>query len=158
MVGSLSNNLPYRLGVGIMVLNSYKEVFVARRVDFPDGWQMPQGGIDEGESPLQAALRELKEEIGTANVHLLAESNKWFSYDFPPSIIEHLRNNKYRGQQQKWFVMEFLGHEKEINLNTQQPEFLEWKWVPFFELPNLVVSFKKDVYQQLIKEFSFLIS
>ncbi|GAO98748.1 RNA pyrophosphohydrolase [Caedimonas varicaedens] len=149
-----SQHLPYRQGVGMMVLNTHQQVFVARRIDLPSGsWQMPQGGIDKGETPLEAALRELAEEIGTNNVRMIAESREWYHYDLPDRLIARLWKGRYRGQQQKWFAMEFLGNETEINLNTAHPEFSEWRWVSLSELPTLAVSFKRKTYEQIIEEF-----
>lgn len=154
MISSFSQHLPYRQGVGMMVLNTHKQVFVARRIDFPSGaWQMPQGGIDPGEAPLEAALRELREEIGTSNVRMIAETKEWYHYDLPSHLIKRLWKGRYRGQQQKWFAMEFLGNETEINLNTAHPEFSEWQWISLSELPALAVSFKQKTYQQIMREF-----
>jgi putative (di)nucleoside polyphosphate hydrolase len=146
--------LPYRLGVGMMLLNSQNQVFVAKRLDSStEAWQMPQGGIDEGEDPTQAALRELEEEIGTSQVLHLAESREWYYYDLPAALISKVWRGKYRGQKQKWFVMRFIGRDSDINLATAHPEFSEWQWVQPLALPDLIVPFKRDLYQQLVDEF-----
>lgn len=137
----------YRPGVGVMLLNRRGEVFVARRIDVPtEAWQMPQGGIDEGEDPRAAAIRELKEEIGTDRAEILAESKGWLHYDLPAELIAKGRHGLWRGQRQKWFVMRFTGDDSEINLEAEHPEFSAWKWVPIEELPDLVVSFRRQVY------------
>jgi putative (di)nucleoside polyphosphate hydrolase len=150
--------LPYRPCVGMMVLNTQSEVFVARRIDMRSGaWQMPQGGIDKGEEPQQAALRELEEEIGTNNVEILAESEGWLDYDLPDELVGKMWGGKYRGQRQKWFVVRFLGDDGEINIETEHPEFLEWKWVAHEKVPELIVSFKKDLYCAVVNEFKDII-
>lgn len=145
----------YRTGVGIMLLNRKGEVLVARRVDVhSEAWQMPQGGIDEGEEPREAALRELREEIGTDHAVVVAESEGWLRYDLPAEVITTARHPLRRGQRQKWFVMRFTGDEQEINLETAQPEFNAWKWVPVEQLPELIVSFKRQLYVDVLAEFS----
>ena len=144
----------YRRGVGIMLLNDRNQVFVAQRIDFPgDAWQMPQGGIDAGESPREAALRELKEEIGTDKAEFLAETKGWLTYDFPASLRERFRQGRFQGQRQKWFAMRFRGQDPEIDLATAHPEFKAWKWVEPDELPRLIVPFKRRVYLDLLEEF-----
>lgn len=149
--------LPYRSGVGIMLLNAENKVFAAKRIDTrAEAWQMPQGGIDEGENPETAAWREMLEEIGTNNAELIAESQGWYNYDLPEDIQPTIWGGKYRGQQQKWFVMRFLGQDSEINIETDHPEFLEWKWVDMQSLPTLIVPFKRDLYQALVEEFGYL--
>jgi putative (di)nucleoside polyphosphate hydrolase len=146
--------LRYRRGVGIMLLNARNEVLVAQRIDFTgDAWQMPQGGIDTGESPLEAALRELEEEIGTNKADFLAETKGWFSYDFPPKLRERFRRGRFQGQRQKWFAMRFTGQDSEINLATAHPEFKAWKWVEPEQLPRLIVPFKRQVYLGVLDEF-----
>lgn len=148
----------YRRGVGIMLLNARNLVFVAQRIDFAgDAWQMPQGGIDKGESPREAARRELKEEIGTDEAEFLAESADWFTYDFPPELRERFRQGRYIGQQQKWFAMRFTGTDADIDLETEHPEFKTWKWVAPKELPRLIVPFKRQVYLSVLEEFRELL-
>ena len=144
----------YRSGVGVMLLNGHGEVFVARRIDMPDeAWQMPQGGIDEGEEPRQAALRELREEIGTDKAEIIAESKAWLHYDLPDEIRRTTWQGRWCGQRQKWFIMRFRGTDADINLATEHPEFGAWTWVPVRDLPALVVSFKRQVYIDLLAEF-----
>lgn len=144
----------YRLGVGIILINKKNKIFMARRVDNPKGhWQMPQGGLNDSEEPIEAALRELKEEIGTDHVKILKESRNLYRYDFPDNLAHILWQGHYRGQEQKWFLMQFLGKDEEINLKTEHPEFIEWKWVTLEELTDLVIPFKKPLYESLIKEF-----
>lgn len=151
------HNLPYRSGVGMMLLNTHGQVFVARRIDnTAEAWQMPQGGVDEGEDARTAALRELKEEIGTDKVDIIAESGEWLTYDLPVDLIPKLWGGRYRGQKQKWFVMRFLGSDRDINIETAHPEFSQWKWVARETLPDLIVPFKRDLYQRLVEEFKHL--
>lgn len=147
----------YRPGVGIMLLNQFGEVFVARRIDLAEeAWQMPQGGIDDGEDPREAALRELKEEIGTDKAEFIDESKGWLRYDFPEEIRQRSRNGRWLGQRQKWFVMRFKGEDTDIDLRTEHPEFMAWKWIDVRELPSLVVSFKRQVYVDVLGEFAEL--
>lgn len=157
MTAELSS-LPYRPGVGIMLLNARGEVFVGKRIDTTsEAWQMPQGGIDEGEDPRMAALRELKEEIGTDQALLLAESKDWHRYDLPADLIPKLWGGRYRGQAQKWFAMRLNGPDSLIDLNADDhPEFCEWQWVPMATLPDLIVPFKRDLYAVLVEEFRAL--
>ena len=150
-------DLAYRPCVGIMLLNVHGEVFVARRIDSTDGaWQMPQGGIDDGETPAAAAKRELKEETGTNNATIIAEHAEWITYDLPEHLIKRLWRGRYRGQTQKWFAMRFLGTDGDIDINTPEPEFNAWRWVPIAELLDLVVPFKHHVYADLVKTFGYL--
>ena len=143
-------NLPLRIGVGIVVLNKDNKVFVARRIDNPkDFWQMPQGGVDKGEDFLSAAYRELDEETNIKNVELIKELEGEISYELPKHLLGVIWKGQYRGQKQKWFVMRFLGNDKEINLKTDKPEFLEWKWVELDMITELVVDFKLNVYKVL---------
>jgi putative (di)nucleoside polyphosphate hydrolase len=144
----------YRLGVGIMLINGAGEVLVARRADMPgaEAWQMPQGGIGPGESPREAAMRELKEEIGTDKAEILAESS-WLRYDLPRKIAGTVWGGRYRGQKQKWFAMRFLGREADIDLKTPHPEFDAWKWVRPERLPELIVAFKRPLYRDLLAAF-----
>jgi len=145
----------YRAGVGIMLLNRRGEVLVARRLDVPgEAWQMPQGGIDDGEEPREAALRELKEEIGTDQAVIVAESKGWLRYDLPVEVIANARHPLKRGQRQKWFVMRFTGQDSDINLETAHPEFNAWKWVAVDQLPHLIVSFKRQLYVDVLAEFA----
>jgi putative (di)nucleoside polyphosphate hydrolase len=145
----------YRPGVGIMLLNRQGQVFVARRIDVShDAWQMPQGGINRGEAPRRAALRELREEIGTNNAEIVAESDGWFHYDVPAEITQTKWREKWRGQRQKWFVMIFKGRDADINLETEHPEFNAWKWVSVPELSALAVSFKRQLYVDVMGEFA----
>jgi putative (di)nucleoside polyphosphate hydrolase len=145
----------YRLGVGVMLLNRRGEVFVAQRIDQPnEAWQMPQGGIDDGENPRQAALRELKEEIGTDSAEFIGESEGWLRYEFPPEIQKRVWDGRWLGQCQKWFVMRFTGEDKDIDLATEHPEFVAWRWAAVRDLPALAVSFKRQVYRDVIAEFA----
>ena len=148
----------YRLSAGMMVLNGRNHVLLCRRIDVPDGaWQMPQGGVDEGEDPRKAALRELKEEIGTDDVEILGETRGWLQYDLPPELRNRAWGGKYAGQRQKWFLMRFRGSDDDINLESRHPEFNGWIWVPPDHVPDLVASFKRDVYQKVLAEFQRLI-
>lgn len=144
----------FRRGVGIMLLNSQGLVFIGRRARHPeDAWQMPQGGIKLRETPLLAALRELREEIGTNHVDVLAESDRWLRYELPPDLLGRAWLGRWRGQQQKWFAMRFLGHDDEINVRTEVPEFSAWRWVPVAQLPTLIVDFKRKVYLEVTRQF-----
>lgn len=153
----------YRQGVGIMLLNHEKKVFMGRRIDantLPDNaftWQMPQGGIDFQETPLAAALREMKEEIGTQNVDFIYESKQWLTYDLPRSLAGVLWGGRYDGQTQKWFLFQFLGRDEEIEINTRHPEFSEWKWIELDGIESMIVPFKRLVYRQVLEEFSPII-
>ncbi len=151
--------LPYRRCVGIMLLNKQGEAWVGRRIDTPQAWQMPQGGIDKGESPAETALRELEEEIGTAQARILAETRDWLSYDLPMEIVPTTWGGKYRGQTQKWFALEFQGSDTDIDpTRVKHPEFDAWRWVAVDELPNLAASFKRDIYRSLLIEFASVIA
>ncbi|MDX2073338.1 MAG: RNA pyrophosphohydrolase [Alphaproteobacteria bacterium] len=142
-----------------MLINRDGLVFAAKRIDtLAEAWQMPQGGIDEGEDPRAAAMRELEEEIGTNKAEIVAESKTWLSYDLPEHLVGQLWGGKYRGQQQKWFAMRFLGTDGDINIATKHPEFSEWKWTPRETLPDLIVPFKRALYQSVVSEFSSLFS
>ncbi len=145
----------YRAGVGIMLLDRRGRVFVGRRIDTPgENWQMPQGGIDKGETPRAAALRELKEEAGTDKAEILAESRGWLSYDVPSSLASRLWRGRYRGQRQKWFALRFTGADGDIDLRTHHPEFDAWKWVTAADLPDLIVPFKRELYRAVLQEFA----
>ncbi|WP_374440509.1 RNA pyrophosphohydrolase [Stella sp.] len=155
MTPDARTSLPYRRGVGIMVLNRDGRVLVAQRIDMPsEAWQMPQGGIDKGESPIEAARRELCEEIGTCNGDFLGESRDWYKYDLPAELAGRLWRGRFRGQTQKWFAFRFAGDDSEINLETETPEFLAWKWVEPVEVPQLIVPFKRDIYAAILEEFA----
>ncbi len=152
-------NLPLRLGVGIVVLNKDNEVFVAKRIDNPKNyWQMPQGGVNEGENFYDAALRELEEETSIKNVTLIKEIEGYISYNLPDYLLGIIWKGKYKGQNQKWYIVRFEGIDKEININTKKPEFFEWKWINVNDLTKVVVHFKLDVYKKIqneIKDFIF---
>tara|TARA_B100000963_G_C22438563_1_gene585469 strand:+ start:387 stop:854 length:468 start_codon:yes stop_codon:yes gene_type:complete len=151
--------LPLREGVGIIVLNKNNEVFVGKRKDNPiDKWQMPQGGIDKNERPIQAMYRELLEETNIKSVKILKEIEKTFVYELPPNLLGKIWKGKFRGQKQRWFIVRFFGDENEINLETQNPEFIEWKWINFKLLPNVIVDFKKNVYDSLTYEIEKFIN
>ncbi len=151
-------NLPLRLGVGIILLNSENKVFVGKRIDNPENfWQMPQGGINNNESFFQAAKRELEEETGITKTKLIKELDQWLTYDLPKNLLGKIWQGKYRGQKQKWFIMKFEGKDQEINVNTNSPEFLDWKWINPVELPKIVVNFKVDIYKKLLNELNKLI-
>ena len=151
-------NLPYRMGVGIIVLNKENKIFVAKRIDNPKNfWQMPQGGVDEGEDFLSAAYRELEEETSIRDVELITEIDEITTYELPDYLLGKIWKGKFKGQKQKWFIMRYLGTDDEININTPKPEFLDWKWTDLDSITQIVVKFKLDVYktlQQKIKELS----
>ena len=143
-------NLPLRSGVGIVVLNKDNKVFVAKRIDNAKNfWQMPQGGVDEGEDFLKAAYRELEEETSIKSVELIKELEGTITYELPDHLLGIIWRGKYKGQKQKWFLMKFTGEEKEININTKNPEFLEWKWIELDQITETVVDFKLHVYKEL---------
>jgi putative (di)nucleoside polyphosphate hydrolase len=143
-------NLPLRNGVGIVVLNENNKVFVAKRIDNPKNfWQMPQGGVDNGEDFLTAAYRELKEETSIKNVELVKELDGTITYELPNHLLGIIWRGKYKGQKQKWFLMRFTGDEKEIDIKTKNPEFLDWKWVHLDQITEVVVDFKLHVYKEL---------
>jgi len=144
----------YRPCVGIMLVNPANQVFVARRIDMSsDAWQMPQGGIDPGEEPHEAALRELAEETGTDKAVIVGESREWMKYDLPVEMIGQLWKGRFRGQTQKWFLLRFTGTDSDINIATETPEFTEWKWLEPEKLPDVIVPFKRDIYRQVLAEF-----
>tara|TARA_B100000401_G_C52664011_1_gene651531 strand:+ start:325 stop:801 length:477 start_codon:yes stop_codon:yes gene_type:complete len=146
-------NLPLRSGVGIVVLNKENKIFVAKRIDNPKNfWQMPQGGIDKNENYYEAALRELREETSITSVELIKEIDKKYTYILPNNLIGIIWKGKFKGQVQKWFVMRFVGNESEININTKNPEFLDWKWINVDELPKIAVNFKLHIYKKIKEE------
>ncbi len=157
-------DLPYRPCAGVMVLNRAGLAFIGRRVDGPEQidnthvWQMPQGGIDPGEDPWPAALRELREETNISSVERLGEIAEWLSYDIPREIVGRAWKGKYRGQTQKWYALRFTGEENEIDIahpaGGHEPEFVQWRWAPLQNLPDLVVLFKRPVYERVVKEFA----
>jgi putative (di)nucleoside polyphosphate hydrolase len=150
-------DLPYRPCVGVMLINKEGQVFVGRRIDQTvEGWQMPQGGIDDGETPAQAVMRELKEEAGTDKAEILREHGDWLAYDLPPHLIGVALHGKYRGQKQKWFALRFTGTDADIDLHTHEPEFATWRWVSMDELPKMIVPFKRDIYRKVIAAFKDL--
>ena len=152
-------NLPYRSGVGIVVLNKDNKVFVARRIDNPKNfWQMPQGGVDKNEDFLTAAFRELDEETSIKSVELIKELDGFITYNLPDHLLGIIWKGKYKGQTQKWFVMRFIGEDSEININTKHPEFLEWKWVELSEITKLVVNFKLNLYQEVQRKVEKIIN
>ena len=150
--------LPFRIGVGIIVLNNKNQVFVGKRKDNPgNNWQMPQGGIDEGEDFISAMKRELMEETSIKNIKILKELEHLYQYDLPKNLVGIIWKGKFRGQKQKWFITRFLGKDTEINLKTKHPEFIEWKWIEPEKLPEVIVYCKKEIYLSLVKEIKLLI-
>ena len=152
-----SKNLPYRKGVGMMVFNDDKKIFVGKRIDNQKAWQMPQGGVDENEDCFSAARRELYEETGIQSIRIIEKSKEKYTYDLPEYLLGKIWKGKYKGQKQRWFLIKFLGPDSEINLNQKYPEFNEWKWVDIDELSKLIVPFKKELYLSVIKEFQSFI-
>ena len=149
--------LPYRPCVGVMLINAEGEVFVGQRLDRDtDAWQMPQGGVDKGEEPRDAALRELLEETGVLAelVDVIAESEGWLPYDLPHDLVPRIWKGRYRGQEQKWFLMRFRGEESDVNIETEHPEFSAWRWLPSNQLVANIVPFKREVYAQVLEEFA----
>lgn len=143
----------YRPAVGMMILNAENKIFVGQRLDNKEvAWQMPQGGISPHEDADQAMLRELEEEIGTRNVEIIVKSKTWYKYDLPPEIAARLWQGKFKGQKQIWYVLRFRGKDREININTYHPEFRAWKWVDKAELLDLIVPFKRQLYERILKE------
>lgn len=160
MPRAATHELPYRPNVGLMLLNREGLIFAGQRLDnAANAWQMPQGGIDEGESPRDAALRELTEEVGipTSAVEVLRESTEWHTYDFPASLIPKLWNGGYKGQSQRWFALRYAGPDSGINIDTEEPEFQAWAWMPHDELIEKIVPFKRDTYTAVFTEFRDLI-
>ena len=152
-----NSELPLRIGVGIVLLNHENKVFVGKRIDNPaDFWQMPQGGVNKNENFLLAAKRELKEETGIKSIKVIKELEEWLQYNLPKHLLGKVWKGKYRGQKQKWFIMKFLGKCDEININTKNPEFLDWKWIKISKLPSVAVNFKVDIYKELKEELNSL--
>ena len=150
--------LPMRIGVGIIVLNNQNQVFVGKRKDNPgDNWQMPQGGVDKGESYINAMKRELLEETSIKSVELIKELDGTLTYDLPDRLLGIIWKGKYKGQKQKWFLMRFIGNDNEININTSNPEFLDWKWIDLDLITDVVVDFKHHVYKELKEKVKKLI-
>ena len=153
-----NHQLPMRTGVGIIILNNNNQVFVGKRKDNPgDKWQMPQGGVDEGEDFITAMRRELIEETSIKNIKILKEIQNMYQYELPKNLVGIIWKGKFRGQRQKWFITKFLGKDNEINLDTQHPEFIDWKWIDPQDLPKVIVDFKKELYLNLLKEINQVI-
>lgn len=154
-------SLPYRPNVGAVLFNAQGLILVARRADMPNaegaagGWQLPQGGMDEGEDPAVAVFRELEEEVGTAHAEILAEHPEWLTYDLPPELLGKALGGKWRGQKQKWFALRFLGTDADIRLDLDpHPEFDAWRWAHLAELPSMAVPFKRAIYERLAVDFA----
>tara|TARA_B100001559_G_scaffold176588_1_gene147899 strand:+ start:36 stop:512 length:477 start_codon:yes stop_codon:yes gene_type:complete len=152
-------NLPLRDGVGIVVFNKDGKIFVAKRIDNPKNyWQMPQGGVDQGENFLKAAFRELEEETSIKSVELIKELDGTTTYELPDHLLGIIWKGKYKGQKQKWFLMKFVGEDKEINIKTKNPEFLDWKWIDLDQITDVVVNFKLHVYEELKEKIKKIIN
>ena len=149
------NLLPYRLGIGLVIINDQLEIFTGRRLDNTKAWQMPQGGIDNNEIPLEAAYREMYEETGIrkSKVTLIKQSKTWYRYDLPQEIQSKFWGGKFRGQSQKWFLFKFVGTEFDINIETKDQEFSDWKWSKKTDMLNSIVPFKRSLYQSVLKDF-----
>ena len=146
----MQNKLPLRTGVGIVLLNKENQIFLAKRIDNPNNfWQMPQGGVNDGESYINAAKRELEEETSIKSIEIIKKLDGWFSYNLPENLIGKIWEGKYVGQKQKWFVIKFLGDEKEINIKTKHPEFFEWRWEEIDKITDLVIDFKLGMYKEI---------
>ena len=151
--------LPLRIGVGVIVLNDENKVFVGKRKDNPvDKWQMPQGGVDKNENFLSAMKRELYEETSIKSIKVLKELDGFFEYELPQNLLGIIWKGRFRGQKQKWFIVRFIGKNNEINVKTKKPEFIEWKWIKMDELPKVIVDFKKDVYEKILRELKKFIN
>ena len=156
----VKKKLPLRTGVGAIVLNSENKILVGKRKDNPvDRWQMPQGGVNKNEDYVSAVKRELYEETSIKNIQILKEFEEWLEYELPKNLLGVIWKGKFRGQKQKWFITKFTGEDNEINVNTLNPEFIEWKWIEMDELPNVIVEFKKDIYKKIfLKLKNFLVN
>jgi putative (di)nucleoside polyphosphate hydrolase len=153
-----NHKLPMRIGVGVILLNNKNQVFVGKRKDNPgDKWQMPQGGVNSGEDFLAAMRRELNEETSIKDIKIIKEISHTYEYELPKNLVGIIWKGKFRGQKQKWFITKFLGKDNDINLNTEHQEFIEWKWIAADMLPNIIVEFKKKLYQDLLKEIKLVI-
>ncbi|MDA9624973.1 RNA pyrophosphohydrolase [Candidatus Pelagibacter bacterium] len=151
--------LPLRIGIGAIVLNEKNEIFVGKRKDNPvDKWQMPQGGVDNNEDYVTALKRELYEETSIKTIKILKEFDEWLEYELPKNLLGIIWKGKFRGQKQKWFITRFMGKESEININTLNPEFIEWKWIDMNKIPEVIVDFKKEVYKKILIELKKFIN
>jgi putative (di)nucleoside polyphosphate hydrolase len=156
--------LRYRPCVGIVLINDKGQVWLGKRTpsktvdDFEKPWQLPQGGIDKGESPQDAVMRELWEEVGTRKARIIAEAQDWLYYDLPPDVLSRKKRNNWGGQKQKYFALKFLGEDSDVDLEVHHPEFIEWRWAEIEELPDLAVPFKRAVYEQVVEEFTPVIA
>jgi len=154
---TIIKGLPLRVGVGIILLNDQNNILVGKRIDNPKNfWQMPQGGVNKNEDFLNAAKRELEEEMGVKSTELIKELDGWLEYELPENLLGKIWKGRYRGQKQKWFIMKFTGKDEEINVNTKNPEFLSWKWIKPSDLPNIAVNFKLEIYKKLQKQLNSL--
>ena len=150
-----NSKLPLRIGVGAIVLNEHNKVLVGKRKDNPiDKWQMPQGGVDKNEDLYSAMRRELYEETSITSFKLIREIERWLTYELPANLKGKIWKGKFRGQKQKWYILRFTGDDKEINVKTKNPEFIDWKWIKIEELPQSIVDFKKKVYEDLVEEIN----
>jgi putative (di)nucleoside polyphosphate hydrolase len=154
-----NKKLPLRIGVGIILLNNENSIFVGKRIDNPGNfWQMPQGGVEKNENYLIAAKRELEEETGIKSVELIKEFDEWLEYELPKNLLGKIWKGRYRGQKQKWFIMKFVGNNKEINIKTKYPEFLEWKWIELDNITDVVVNFKLNIYKKIKEKVRIVIN
>ena len=154
-----NNQLPLRIGVGIILLNSENKVFVGKRIDNAKNfWQMPQGGVEKNEKYFDAAKRELEEETGIRSIKLIKEIDEWLEYNLPQNLLGKIWKGKYKGQKQRWFIMKFTGKNNEINIKTKNPEFIKWKWIELESITDVVVSFKLDVYKEIKEKVKNIIN